>query len=167
MEFLRGTTKTHFWKYKEVQLMALEIFRRKEQKYLITLWQYEQLIEQIGDRVRNDKNGVNGRYTVSSLYFDNQDKDIYFETKNKLKYRQKLRLRVYDEADLNTTSFFEIKQKHNKVVNKRRLLMPLNKAYEYLEPTHNPDLTTYNTTNNLVLLEIDYFKGLYHFATEI
>ena len=81
MEFLRGTTKTHFWKYKEVQLMALEIFRRKEQKYLITLWQYEQLIEQIGDRVRNDKNGVNGRYTVSSLYFDNQDKDIYFETK--------------------------------------------------------------------------------------
>ena len=147
--------------------MALEIFRRKEQKYLITLWQYEQLIEQMGDRVRNDKNGVNGRYTVSSLYFDNQDKDIYFETKNKLKYRQKLRLRVYDEADLNATSFFEIKQKHNKVVNKRRLLMPLNEAYEYLEPNHNPDLAAYDTTNHQVLREIDYFKKVYHLEPEM
>lgn len=147
--------------------MTLEIFRRVEQKYLITVSQYEQLVEQMGDRMRNDKNGTNGRYTVASLYFDNAEKSIYFETKNKLKYRQKLRLRVYDSATEETTAFFEVKQKHNKVVNKRRLRMPLKEAYRYLEPNHDPDLTQYDTTNTQVLKEIDYFKKYYNLEPEM
>lgn len=147
--------------------MAIEIFCRKEQKYLITRKQYEQLVEQIGPRMRNDKNGTDGRYTVTSLYFDNAERSIYFETKNKLKYRQKLRLRVYDEATPQSTAFFEVKQKHNKVVNKRRLLMPLQEAYRYLSDEANPDLTHYETTNFQVLKEIDYFRKYYQLEPEM
>lgn len=146
--------------------MALEIFRRVEQKYLITVQQYEQLIEQMGDRMRNDKNGDNGRYTVTSLYFDNPEKTIYFETKNKLKYRQKLRLRVYDDADKGSTSFFEVKQKHNKIVNKRRLLAPLSEIYRYLTDD-SEDLSDYDTTNQQVLKEIHYFRKLYNLQPEM
>lgn len=87
--------------------MAIEIFSRKEQKYLITRFQYDQLVEQIGPKMRTDKNEIAGKYSVTSLYFDSPDKSIYFETKNKLNYRQKLRLRVYGEADLNSTAFLK------------------------------------------------------------
>jgi len=140
--------------------MAIEIFRRKEQKYLITIEQYEALIEQIAPYMRPDKFGKDGRYTVTSLYFESEDNTIYYETKNKLDYRQKLRLRVYNDADLNSTAFFEVKQKHKKVVNKRRMLLPLSEAYRYLHSTEE-NLDTFDTSNHQVLREIDYFRKLY------
>ena len=105
--------------------MVLEIFSRREQKYLITVQQYEFLVDLMSPYMRYDKFGDQGRYTVTSLYFDNPEHQIYFETKNKLKFRQKLRLRIYDDTDINGTAFFEVKQKHNNVVNKRRTAMPL------------------------------------------
>lgn len=148
-------------------MMALEIFSRKEQKYLITRRQHEELVERIGPKMRNDKNGVNGRYSVTSLYFDNNEKGIYFETKNKLKYRQKLRLRVYDDADLDSKAFFEVKQKHNKVVNKRRMLLPLGEAYRYLEEDGQAGLDHYKTSNTQVLKEIDYFRKFYKLRPEM
>ena len=146
--------------------MPIEIFSRREQKYLITQWQYLQLVENILPYMRPDKYGVEGRYSVTSLYFDNDDQDIYFETKNKLKYRQKLRLRVYDDTDRNGTAFFEVKQKHNKVVNKRRLVMPLSEAYRYLN-NDAEELSSYETSNGQVLKEIDHFKRFYDLQPEM
>ncbi|MEK3889715.1 VTC domain-containing protein [Bacillus sp. FSL K6-3431] len=70
--------------------MAIEIFIRREQKYLITRYQYEQILEQISSYMRPVKYGRDGRNTVTSQYFDNQDHQIYYETKNKLKFEQKL-----------------------------------------------------------------------------
>ncbi|WP_153731030.1 polyphosphate polymerase domain-containing protein [Sporosarcina obsidiansis] len=147
--------------------MAIEIFSRKEQKYLITRRQYEELVKQVGPKMRADKNGDNGKYSVTSLYFDNAEKGIYFETKNKLKYRQKLRLRIYDDADLNSTAFFEVKQKHKKVVNKRRMLLPLGEAYRYLEEDGLAGLDHYKTSNKQVMKEIDYFRKFYQLRPEM
>src|SRR5690625_6199182 len=70
--------------------MALEIFRRKEQKYLISSQQYLELVDRMQPYMRPDKYGVDGKYTISSLYFESPDRKIYYETKNKLKFRQKL-----------------------------------------------------------------------------
>lgn len=147
--------------------MAIEVFTRREQKYLISREQYEALIHQLTERMRPDRYGVNGCYTVTSLYFDNDDHQIYFETKNKLKFRQKLRLRVYDEADLNSLSFFEIKQKHKKVVNKRRMVLPLGEAYYYVNHATENALEDYETSNYQVFREIDYFLKLYHLHPEM
>ena len=147
--------------------MAIEIFSRREQKYLITRLQYEKLVEKITPFMRNDKYGIDGKYTVTSLYFENPEKEIYFETKNKLKYRQKLRLRVYDDTDRNGTAFFEVKQKHNKVVNKRRLVLPLKEAYRYLANESPDNLATYETSNNQVLKEIDHFRKFYNLQPEM
>ncbi|WP_087974417.1 polyphosphate polymerase domain-containing protein [Oceanobacillus rekensis] len=146
--------------------MALEIFRRKEQKYLITMDQYEKLIDKISSYMRPDKFGQNGKYTVTSLYFESNDRKIYFETKNKLKYRQKLRLRVYNDTDISGTAFFEIKQKHKKVVNKRRMLLPLYEAYRYIEMEEDC-IDNYKTSNTQVLREIDYFRNLYQLEPEM
>lgn len=140
--------------------MAIEIFKRREQKYLITRGQYNLLVQMLEPYMRPDRYGDGGRYTVTSLYFESDDYRIYFETKNKLKYRQKLRLRVYDDADLNSTAFFEVKQKHKNVVNKRRMLIKLSEAYRYLSMSE-ADLDDFETSNKQVLREIDYFKKLY------
>lgn len=147
--------------------MPIEIFSRREQKYLITHQQYVQLVKKITPYMRHDKYGIEGKYTVTSLYFENPEQDIYFETKNKLKYRQKLRLRVYDTTDINGTAFFEVKQKHNRVVNKRRLVMPLAEAYRYLKNDGDKSLATYKTSNVQVLREIDHFRKFYNLHPEM
>lgn len=147
--------------------VAIEIFRRKEQKYLITLDQYTELVCELLPYMRPDKFGVNGKYRVTSLYFESPDHKIYYETKNKLKYRQKLRLRVYDDADMNSPAFFEVKQKHKKVVNKRRTVLPLREAYRYLENLGTKPLKEYETSNHQVLREIDYFRTFYQLEPEM
>lgn len=147
--------------------MAIEVFKRKEQKYLITLDQYSLLLEQIMPYMRSDKFGIDGRYIVSSLYFDSDDHKIYFETKNKLAFRQKLRLRIYNETGIDETAFFEVKQKHRKVVNKRRMLLPLKEAYLYLEKGNEQHLNEFHTSNSQVLREIDHFRTLYELKPEM
>src|SRR5699024_9659977 len=92
---------------------------------------------------------------------------IYFETKNKLDFRQKLRLRVYDDVDIDGTAFFEIKQKHNKGVNKRRMSLPLTEAYRYLEHSSATSLQDYETSNPQVLREINHFRDLYRLSPEM
>lgn len=142
--------------------MAIEIFRRKEQKYVITTPQYKEFVRQMSPYMRADVNGVDGRYTITTLYFESPDHKIYYETKNKLKFRQKLRLRVYDDTDINGNAFFEVKQKHNNVVNKRRMVIPLAEAYRYLEDDSETALEEFNTSNTQVLREIDHFKKLFN-----
>lgn len=147
--------------------MAIEVFTRKEQKYLITIDQYEQLTEEISPYMRTDKHGTEGFYTVTSLYFENPDWQIYYETKNKLKFRQKLRLRTYDGSGLNENSFFEVKQKHKKVVNKRRMVLPLSEAYRYLADSHEENIENYASSNIQVFKEIDHFRHLYNLHPEM
>lgn len=147
--------------------MVLEIFSRREQKYLISRRQYELLVEEMGPYMRFDKFGDQGRYTVTSLYFDNEDHKIYYETKNKLKFRQKLRLRIYDDTDIDGIAFFEVKQKHNNVVNKRRTVIPLMEAYRYInKPIHDTCLN-YEASNPQIFKEIDYFRKLYMLEPEM
>ncbi|WP_449538944.1 VTC domain-containing protein [Ferdinandcohnia sp. Marseille-Q9671] len=147
--------------------MAIEIFSRREQKYLITRFQYEALVDLMSPYMRYDKFGNAGRYTVTSLYFDNDERQIYFETKNKLKFRQKLRLRIYGETDMNGTAFFEVKQKHRNVVNKRRTAIPLMEAYRYINKPSNASLYNYQTSNQQIFKEIDYFRKYYKLLPEM
>lgn len=147
--------------------MAIEIFTRREQKYLITTDQYLELVQQMSPYMRPDKYGTNGKYTVTSLYFESPDYKIYYETKNKLRFRQKLRLRVYDDTDINGTAFFEVKQKHKKVVNKRRMILPLSEAYHYLDHASHIPLENIQTSNMQVLREIDHFRELFNLKPEM
>src|SRR5699024_471151 len=129
--------------------------------------QYHLLLEHIMPYMQPDQFGIDGKYTVSSLYFDSESHNIYFETKNKLNFRQKLRLRIYDNTDLDNLSFFEVKQKHNKVVNKRRMSLPLHEAYTYISTVDDRNLNSFHSSNLQVFREIDRFKKLYHLRSEM
>lgn len=124
-------------------------------------------METISPYMRADKYGIDGFYTVMSLYFESPDFQIYYETKNKLKFRQKLRLRTYDDTDLNGNAFFEIKQKHKKVVNKRRMVLPLAEAYRYLANSVEENIESYETSNHQVFKEINHFQHLYNLHPEM
>ncbi len=76
--------------------MAIEIFQRREQKYLITIDQYRELVKRMLPHMRPDRNGIDGQYTITTLYFESQDQKIYFETKNKLKFRHFGKNSVYE-----------------------------------------------------------------------
>lgn len=92
--------------------MAQEIFKRFELKYLLTRAEYAALRSAILPRMAYDKYGdPEGKHNIVSLYYESSDKRIYYETMNKLRFRQKLRLRVYDQADLSSNAFIEVKQK--------------------------------------------------------
>lgn len=145
--------------------MAIEFFTRKELKYVITMDQFRELTNRMAPYMRVDKNGTDGEYTVSSLYFDSDDKRIYFDTKNKLKSRQKLRLRMYDDAALDDMAFFEIKQKHKKVVYKRRMVLPLHEAYRYMN--EEGAIENIHTSNVQVLKEIEHLRNLYKLRPEM
>lgn len=139
--------------------MTSEIFRRQEHKYLITQEQYKAFTERLSRFMQPDPHGLNGKYTVTTLYFDSMDYQIYLETKNKLPFRQKLRLRIYDESTLADNAFFEIKQKRRNFVHKKRTILPLEKAYHSL--ANSPSLKAYQSSNSAVFDHIHLLRKWY------
>lgn len=144
--------------------MAQEIFKRYELKYWLTREEHAALREAIMPRMAYDTYGdPEGKYNIVSLYFESDDKKIYYETINRLRFRQKLRLRVYDQANLLSPSFIEIKQKFTNVVNKRRTLIPLGEAYDVLSKPYDEQLIeTVDASNRQILREALHFRDLYN-----
>ena len=66
-----------------------------------------------------------GYYTVRSIYFDTDDMTYYFEKKDSVKVRKKLRVRTYNHPDADSTAFIEIKRKFGRRGMKERLSLPL------------------------------------------
>lgn len=149
---------------KDGVFMALEVFNRREVKYLIPFEIYEEIAAELERNMRYDDHGENGKYNIVSLYFDSADQKIYSETRNKLLFRQKLRLRVYDEATLASTAFLEVKQKYNNVVNKRRTGMPLFEAYNYI---YNGEDVNHSVSNSQIYAEAVHFKDLYNLEPKV
>lgn len=152
--------------------MAQEIFKRYELKYLISFDQYKRFSEQLYDRMKLDPYGDHeGKYNIVSLYYDSPDSKIYYETRNKIPFRQKLRLRVYNESDLESPSFFELKQKFGNVVNKRRTILPLHAGYRLSSLDMNEalpgQLDDFQASNDQILREVHHFKGLYMLEPEV
>src|SRR5699024_6341318 len=67
-----------------------------------------------------------------SVYYDTSRLRFYFEKIEGLKFRRKLRIRRYGEtgeaADENSPVSVEIKQRVNRVTQKRRVILPYERA---------------------------------------
>lgn len=149
--------------------MAKELFSRYEIKYLIPFDQYKEIVEELQPYMRYDKFGDGfGRYNIISLYFDSPDYKIYYETRNKLRFRQKLRLRIYDDATLEDDAFLEIKQKFKNVVNKRRTKIKLADAYTFLDTPQELGVPSgLDVSNPQIMKEIHSFQSLYNLQPEV
>jgi len=111
----------------------LHAFNRYEIKYLVPSVDLPALREEFTSRLDLDSHGGSGGYGVWSVYYDTTGLRFYWEKIEGLKFRRKLRLRHYGDrftVDDDTTVYVEIKQRVNKVTQKRRVALPYRLARE-------------------------------------
>jgi len=111
---------------------AIRKFNRFELKYLVPLQAAEQFKQSLRAYLVPDDHGDSlGRYRISSLYYDGPDFRFYREKVDGIKFRRKLRIRHYQSAEplaADTPVFVEIKQRLNRVTQKRRVRLPYSEA---------------------------------------
>lgn len=122
-------------------------FNRFELKYLITLQKAEELKSALRAYLIPDEYGnKNGSYALTSLYYDSPDLRCYWEKENGIKFRRKLRIRRYGTGNVltkETPVFLEIKQRVDRVTQKRRALLSYGEALRLCNdrqiPEHAPE----------------------------
>jgi hypothetical protein len=98
---------------------------------VITQEQRDRLMPLLLPRLRADENAGDGAfYPIVSLYYDNDERDCYWEKIRSFGNRRKLRVRVYGSLDgaLPPTCFVEVKHKCDGRGVKRRVRLPLDLA---------------------------------------
>lgn len=107
-------------------------FNRFELKYIVTLRAAERFKHDLMAYLKPDDHGdEHGSYQISSLYYDSPDYRCFWEKMDGIKFRRKLRIRNYQNGTLltdDTPVFVEVKQRHNRVTQKRRTVLPYREA---------------------------------------
>ena len=105
----------------------LHAFNRFELKYLVPVEQAAEIRDELAERMDRDTHSPVGGYGVWSLYYDTPQLRFYWEKIEGLKFRRKLRIRHYGDLDGVTDESpvcVEIKQRVNRVTQKRRITLP-------------------------------------------
>lgn len=127
-------------------------FRRVEKKYRLSPAKKEELLTLIGRHLTPDPHGRN---TICSLYLDTPDHLLIRNSIDARAYKEKLRLRSYGTPSPDEQVFLEIKKKFKGVVYKRREVMTLQQAMDYIEHGAKP-------CDSQIMREIDYAMHFYH-----
>lgn len=112
-------------------LAAIRRFNRFELKYVADRRLVEAFRQELPGKLARDPHGVDGFYPIWSTYYDSPDLRFYWEKIDGEKFRRKLRIRHYGtpgELTGDTPVFAEIKQRVNRVTQKRRVRLPYEAA---------------------------------------
>lgn len=115
----------------------LHAFNRFEIKYLVPEDQADELRAELRRHMDDDVHSSDGGYPITSVYYDTQHLKFYWEKIEGLRFRRKLRVRHYGTADDLTPEskvFVEIKQRVNRVTQKRRVSLPYRDALRLCSP---------------------------------
>lgn len=129
------------------------VFKRVEQKYLISKNQKDKLLNQIANYVEADEYF---KSEISNIYFDNDNHELLIESLEKPNFKIKVRLRMYNEC---RDVFLEIKDKVNGVVGKRRIKLTLDEFYDYFN--------NHKIKDNQIMKELDYYFKLFNLKPSI
>ena len=114
----------------------LHAFNRYEIKYFVDEMKVDELRRELVARMDTDPYSPRGGYPVTSLYYDTPDLRFYWEKIEGLKFRRKVRMRLYGEPSQcteDTPVQIEIKQRVNRVTQKRRIALPYGTARRWLD----------------------------------
>ena len=132
--------------------MNENIFRRVEEKYLITEEDMNKLFERINKYIEKDKFYES---TICNIYFDSKNNDLIVNSLDKPVYKEKIRLRSYIKVPtMDSEVFLEKKDKYKGVVGKRRIKMRLKDFYNYINNNK------YDCSNQ-IMKELDYYIKYY------
>jgi SPX domain protein involved in polyphosphate accumulation len=110
---------------------------RFEVKYLVSTKAMGELLAGLGDFAVPDPHaGGEGGYGVFSIYWDTPDFRLFWEKVEGLKFRRKLRFRRYLGSD---KVFVEIKQRHDRTLQKRRATWPVERVVRAFGDGHQFD----------------------------
>ncbi len=137
--------------------MYEHIFKRVEEKYLLTEKEKNLLFEKINKYLKKDQFF---KSTICNIYFDDVNHDLIIHSLDKPLFKEKIRLRSYQIPNLTDNVFLEIKEKYKGVVGKRRVKMTLQEFYNYYE-NHEYD------QKNQIMKEINYYFEYYHLKPAI
>lgn len=137
-------------------------FNRYELKYVLPIETRNRIIEDLKGFAHPDSHGGHDGYRVVSLYFDSPTLDFFWAKIEGIKYRRKIRLRIYAGEDIETTKrgMVEIKQRINRTVQKRRLELPLDEADMLL--TGSVQLADLDLLDQQVASEVQYLVNAMH-----
>jgi hypothetical protein len=132
---------------------------RYELKYLLDRNQYEQVAKALATHMKPDPHSEDGRYLVTSMYYDTADYKAFWEKINGYRFRRKVRVRVYNSGMVSPDSlcFVEIKQRRNKTVQKKRVVLPYSTAVALCrsgEDAYGP-----TEADRLVIEEVQYLSN--------
>jgi SPX domain protein involved in polyphosphate accumulation len=109
----------------------LHAFNRYEMKYLVPRELLADLRDELRQRMDVDSYAAAGGYGVWSVYYDTAALRFYWEKIEGLRFRRKIRIRHYGDrfgVTDDTPVFVEIKQRVNRVTQKRRVRVPYRQA---------------------------------------
>lgn len=133
--------------------MAVQMtFERYELKYMLSLAQKEKIQKVIAPHMSLDDYGYT---TIRNIYYDTQNYRLIRHSIEKPVYKEKLRLRSYSRVEENDPVFVELKKKFDSVVYKRRLVMPQQKAMDWIARKSNDE------PDSQIAREINYFIDYY------
>lgn len=136
--------------------MTIEVFNRYEHKYILNRRQTEIMLEETEKHMVADKYNKNRQpYTIKNIYYDTVDDILIRRSLEKPTFKQKLRLRSYDEEN---RVYLELKKKYSGIVNKRRTALSPDDVKAIL--TGKP-IKEKNYMNKQVLHEIEYFLSIH------
>ena len=143
--------------------MSQSVFNRYEKKYILPKEIYFELRERIKDKMIEDEYGLS---TICNIYYDTYNKELIRKSIDKPIYKEKLRIRSYGVPKDDSKVFVEIKKKYNKVVNKRRICLKLNDAYNLVENNILPEIKD-DYQNKQILSELQFFLKQYSLEKSI
>jgi len=153
--------------------MAIEVFNRKEIKYLLNDDDRTALLSIIDAYMDTDPFNKDGKaYSICNLYLDTDSDELIRKSLEKPAFKEKIRLRSYGTVGLTDKVFLESKKKFDGVVNKRRTNFILKDAYKYFETGKLPQnpVTSEGKTlkmNGQVMREIDYLMKYYNLKPKV
>ncbi|MEF2966675.1 polyphosphate polymerase domain-containing protein [Paenibacillus sp. M1] len=140
--------------------MAIEVFNRYENKYLMDTKAFYRIYNDLMEYMEPDENNRNGKfYTISNLYYDSEHHSLIRGSLAKPKYKEKLRIRSYGVPAGDAKVYLELKKKVFGLVNKRRTSLRLGEAYEFVRTGTPPAYR--KGMNKQVIGEIEYFLSRY------
>jgi len=140
-------------------------FNRYELKYIMPVEQCDGIIADLKELTTPDEHGGEDGYRIVSLYYDSPALDFFWAKVEGIKFRRKIRIRIYPGTDIESvdTGMVEIKQRINRTVQKRRLVLPLSDA-EQLCAGSIEHLTELDNMDQQVASEVQYLTKAMHLA---
>ena len=129
----------------------IAVMKRYELKYCLNKDQVAYFKKEVLNHMKIDKYDLT---TISSLYYDTPNYSLINRSLEKPLYKEKIRLRSYGLASVNSPVFLEIKRKSMQIVYKRRIVATEDKVERFMNLDEQFD-------HNQIARELDAFKKQY------